>query len=108
MIILIFFIFLINILLLFYRISRLLHRILEDSPSVVSLFRKEPFTEVPEYIRAVRSKYRFSNYDDEDKSIWWHSEFSDIYTPSFSQTVHSMSSRRKNLRSRISQRTSNH
>jgi len=101
------FIYLYNIIFL-KRISRLLHRILEDSPSVVSLFRKEPFTEVPEYIRAVRSKYRFSSYDDEDKSIWWHSEFSDIYTPSFSQTVHSMSSRRKNLRSRISQRTSNH
>lgn len=77
-----------------------MHRILEDSPGVVHLFAKEPFAAVPEYIRAVRSKYEFTHFNSDSKA-WWTSEFKDIYTPSFSQTVHSMSNRRKNLRSRI-------
>ena len=87
-----------------YRISRLLHRVLEDSPSVVNLFKKEPFVDVPEYTRAVRTKYTFTDAMQNDSNAWWDTEFHDIYTPSFSQTVHSMSSRRKNLRSRILQR----
>lgn len=84
-------------------ISRLLHRILEDSPAVVSLFKKEPFPEVPEYIRAVRYRFEFTTSEQAEllDGAWWISEFFDIYTPSFSQTVHSMSSRRKNLRARL-------
>lgn len=80
-------------------ISRLLHRILEDSPAAISLFQKEPFAEVPEYIRAARYKFEFTKWD-QPTSDWWSMEFFDIYTPSFSQTIHSMSSRRKNLRAR--------
>lgn len=85
------------------RISRLLHRVLEDSPAVVSLFKKEPFPEVPEFIRAVRHRFEFTTSEQAEllDGAWWISEFFDIYTPSFSQTVHSMSSRRKNLRARL-------
>ena len=77
-----------------------MHKILEDSPAVLALFKVEPFADVPEYIRAVRYKFQFTENLADKK--YWKEEFIDIYTPTFSQTVHSMSSRRKNLRARQS------
>jgi len=120
-------------------ISRLLHRLLEGSSDVERLFRKTALGQgqIPEYIRAVRYFYRFSQTGDEtpihsavdlsqaypdrksaiqnnnknsgfgggddDSTVdrLWRVDFFDIYTPSFSQTVHSMSARRKNLRKRM-------
>ena len=75
---------------------------------MVGLFKKEPFAEAPDYIRAVRYRFSFTDFHSSVNTSdpyhlqgeWWKAEFVDIYTPTFSQTVHSLSSRRKNLRSR--------
>jgi hypothetical protein len=72
-------------------------------PYVTNLFQQDALNgTVPEYIRAVRYDFRFTSIDESraNEGAWWKQEFYDIFTPSFSQTVHSMSTRRKNLRKR--------
>ena len=81
----------------------MLHRVLEGSSSVEQLFKRAPIEELggePEYIRAVRYTYHFTRLGD-DTSDYWTREFSDIYTPSFSQTISQISDRRKTLRKRV-------
>ena len=80
-------------------ISRLLHRLLEGSQSVSQLFKHHVKSDELEYMRAVRYVYWFS--DERDNGAYWSREFSDIFTPSFSQTVHAMSDRRQTMRHRL-------
>jgi len=82
-----------------------LHRVLEGSSAVEQLFKRAPIDELggePEYIRAVRYIYHFTRLGN-DTSDYWTREFSDIYTPSFSQTIAQMSDRRKTLRKRVAE-----
>jgi hypothetical protein len=90
-------------------ISRALHRILESSEPVERLFKRAPIDEMdgePEYIRAVRYTYRFTSWNA-TQGEYWSREFSDIYTPSFSQTITQMNDKRKSLRKRVAHQVGN-
>lgn len=81
------------------RLSRFLHGILSGSEHVLSLLADyDTLEEQPQYIRASRYKYKFTT-DSKDPN-WWTREFIDIFTPTFSQPVQSMSTHRKALRTR--------
>ncbi|GAB4225429.1 MAG: lipase maturation factor family protein [Chlamydiales bacterium] len=60
-----------------------LHRILEGSPSVLSLVRFNPFPEVPpRYIRAKIYDYTYTTSEDKKKTgNWWNREFIGYYSP---------------------------
>merc|ERR1711879_198436 len=79
--------------------SRLLHRLLERSRSVLSLFRHSEEAAEAEYMRAVRYVYWFSDMSlDSSQTLYWNREFSDIFTPSFSQSLQRVSDRRQTMR----------
>ena len=80
------------------RLSRFLHGFLEDSPEITQLIGGIDLKESPEYIRAVRFNYRFQKGDNQ--SAWWTREQLDIFTPSFSRDINSMSTQRQQQRSR--------
>jgi hypothetical protein len=62
-------------------------RIFMNSDDVLHLLRKNPFPEVPKYLRLVRYQYKFS----EVKKLfreghWWQREYVGLYSPVFEKT----------------------
>lgn len=64
----------------------LAQRLLEGSPTVLHLFKNNPFPNAPpKYLRAVRYQYHFTNWDTRKKTgNWWSREFMDMYLPTVS------------------------
>jgi len=61
--------------------GRLLERLLEGSPEVLGLFRRNPFYDhPPRVIRAVVYDYHFTRFDDPG-SAWWKRELLGLYYP---------------------------
>jgi len=64
-------------------VGRLLLRLLEGSPEVLGLLKKNPFAAAPpRYVRAVIYQYRFSTRQERRQSgTWWVRERRGNYTP---------------------------
>jgi len=58
-------------------------RLLLGSPSVLSLFRSNPFPEMPpRYVRAVLWQYWFTSMDEKRRTgNWWRREYLGLYAP---------------------------
>ncbi len=69
-------------------VVQLMTRLLEGSPEVLGLFQDNPFPEgPPNYVRAVRYEYRFSNTGlQQEHGIWWRRESRGLYCPVLSNT----------------------
>jgi hypothetical protein len=68
-------------------LQNLMARIFMNSDDVLHLLRKNPFPEVPKYLRLVRYQYKFS----EVKKLfreghWWQREYVGLYSPVFEKT----------------------
>ncbi len=63
--------------------SRLLQRLLENSPEVIALFDGNPFPDrPPRYVRALLYDYQFSSREEkESKGVWWERQLSELYYP---------------------------
>jgi len=63
----------------------LMHRLLEGSAPVVSLFDSVPFAQPPRYVRARLYQYRFADrHTHELTGQWWVREAQEIYFPAVS------------------------
>jgi hypothetical protein len=68
-------------------LQNLMARIFMNSEDVLNLLRKNPFPEVPKYLRLVRYQYKFSETRDLFKQgIWWQREYVGLYSPVFEKT----------------------
>ena len=63
--------------------SRLLAKLLEGDVAVRSLLARDPFgDDPPEYVRAVRYRYRFTTPEERRETRqWWHREHPGPYVP---------------------------
>jgi predicted DCC family thiol-disulfide oxidoreductase YuxK len=63
--------------------SRLLQRLLENSPEVIALLDGNPFPDKPpRYVRALLYDYRFANSKEkENKGAWWERQLMGLYYP---------------------------
>lgn len=68
--------------------QNLLARLLENSPSVKSLFRQTPFGELPPLqIRAVLFDYQFTTWiERQNNRAWWKRELVGAYSPTLALT----------------------
>ena len=71
---------------------------LDNSETVLKLFKTHPFSLSPEYVRAVRYKFSFTKNDGKN---WWNAEFVDIFTPTFTRTTLEPNLKGKNVRDRM-------
>lgn len=68
-------------------LQNLMARIFMNSDDVLNLLRKNPFPEVPKYLRLVRYQYKFSEMNDLLKNgHWWQREYVGLYSPVFEKT----------------------
>lgn len=68
-------------------LQNLMARIFLNSEDVLGLIKKNPFPEVPAYLRLVKYQYRFSRSEDLfKKGQWWHREYVGLYSPIFEKT----------------------
>ncbi len=63
-------------------------RLLVSSPAVLSLFRNDPFKEMPpRYVRAVLWQYWFTSAEEKRRTgNWWRREFLGLYAPEMTMT----------------------
>ena len=64
-------------------------RLLVNSPAVLSLFRSNPFKEMPpRYVRAVLWQYWFTSAEEKRRTgDWWRREFIGLYAPEITLTA---------------------
>ncbi|MGA7340480.1 MAG: lipase maturation factor family protein [Terracidiphilus sp.] len=64
-------------------------RLLVNSPSVLSLFKSDPFKEIPpRYVRAVLWQYWFTSADEKRRTgNWWRRELLGLYAPELTLTA---------------------
>lgn len=68
-------------------LQNMIARIFMNSEDVLNLLRKNPFPEVPKYLRLVRYQYKFSQTRDLLKNgLWWEREYVGLYSPVFEKT----------------------
>jgi predicted DCC family thiol-disulfide oxidoreductase YuxK len=63
--------------------SRLLQRLLENSPEVIALLGAKPFSDrPPHYVRALLYDYQYaSSKEKESKGVWWERRLVGLYFP---------------------------
>jgi len=63
-------------------------RLLVGSPDVLSLFRNDPFPQIPpRYVRAVLWQYWFTAMDEKRRTgNWWRREYLGLYAPELTMT----------------------
>ncbi len=61
-------------------------RLLQGSPEVLALFKKNPFPDhPPKYLRGAVYDYHFTNFEERKKTReWWRAERKDLYSPTVS------------------------
>jgi hypothetical protein len=64
-----------------------LHRLLDGEKHVSGLFKQHPYSEVPQYARALRYSFEFTKTEDSPHDSWWKASFVDIFTPTFTQLI---------------------
>ena len=68
-------------------LQNLMARIFMNSDDVLGLLKKNPFPEVPSYLRIVKYRYKFSSLKDLlEKGQWWEREYIGLYSPVFEKT----------------------
>jgi len=75
--------------------SRLLQRLLENSPEVIALLDTNPFPDKPpHYVRALLYDYRYANNEQkESKGVWWERRLVGLYYPAVKSRQNSSNSR---------------
>ena len=62
-------------------------RLLVSEPDVLALFRSDPFTSPPRYVRAVLWRYWFTTVDERRRTgNWWRRQFLGLYAPELTLT----------------------
>ncbi|WP_413288481.1 lipase maturation factor family protein [Bdellovibrio sp. HCB337] len=68
-------------------LQNLMARIFMNSDDVLRLLKKNPFPEVPSYLRIVKYRYKFSTTKELlQKGQWWEREYVGLYSPVFEKT----------------------
>ncbi len=68
-------------------LQNLMARIFLNSEDVLKLLKNNPFPHVPNYLRLVKYKYRFSDTQNLfKKGEWWQREYVGLYSPVFEKT----------------------
>ncbi|MFI4922922.1 MAG: lipase maturation factor family protein [Burkholderiales bacterium] len=75
--------------------SRLLQRLLENSPEVIALLGANPFPDKPpHYVRALLYDYRYASSEQkESKGVWWERRLVGLYYPAVELRQDSSNSR---------------
>ncbi len=75
--------------------SRLLQRLLENSPEVIALLGTNPFPDKPpHYVRALLYEYRYASSEQkESKGVWWERRLAGLYYPAVELRQDSSNSR---------------